>query len=231
MWSCTKYTMFIVWISRCVCHLSPRSLNKFYRREKSSKTATNARQTCRASSWKKGRHSFCLPPKIGHLGSSEERLCRMGRSMTVTWVPTTRTAACPRTATCTVVRSLRVLYYYTVRCLVPFVVRGRVTYLFIYKIHCPLCENPGFSQNALCVLFFRSKAPGFTKRARLLWAVWWAVRTLFSQNRHCVLFCGTFCLLQAPASPFFYFSWIRLNGIKIRHHTRSYLGIPVECLP
>jgi hypothetical protein len=40
-------------------------------------------------------------------------------------------------------------------------------------------------------LFFRSNVPGFTKRDRLLRAVWGAVRTLFSQNRHCVLFCGT----------------------------------------
>ena len=180
IWLCTKYTMFIMWISRLVCHLSRRSLNKFYRHEKSSKTATNARQTCRASLWKKGRHSFHLPPKIGHLGSSEELLCRMRRSMTVTWVPTTRTAVpCPIcSATCE--DELRSCSY--TKSIAPFV-RIRV----FHK-----------APSAFC--FFRSKAPGFTKRARLLWAIWWAVRTLFSQNRHSVLFCGTFCLLQAPAS-------------------------------
>ena len=51
------------------------------------------------------------------------------------------------------------------------------------------CKETRFPQKARGVLFFRSEAPGFTKRARLLRAVSGAVRTIFSQNRHCVLFC------------------------------------------
>ncbi len=109
IWLCRKYAMFIMWMSRLVCHMSRHSLNKFCRHEKLTKTASNARQTCRTSSWKKGRHSFRLPATIGHLGSSEELLYRMRLSKTVTWVSKTRIAACPRPATCTVVRSCRVL--------------------------------------------------------------------------------------------------------------------------
>ena len=72
----TKYTIVIMWFSgtfqtSSLCHIvvNEEILPQWANQQK---PARNARQTCRAASWKSDRHSLRLPATTCHLFSSEE---------------------------------------------------------------------------------------------------------------------------------------------------------------